>query len=386
VVSRMGNSILNQCTVMKSTTLLSSLLLLCFLFYSGVSEAQSKNAPQTVVCIKGEKFLINGQPTYKGRSWQGYPIEGLLMNSRMVQGIFDDLNPKTADQWMYPDTKKWDANRNTNEFIKAMDEWYAKGLLAFTLNLQGGSPLGYGNNGWINSAIDPKGELRPAYMARLERILNHANEKGMVVILGIYYFGQDEFMENEAAIIKGVDNTMEWLFARKYRNILIEADNECDVKAYDHDILKPQRIHELIDRIKSKEQNGYHFLAGTSFGGGSIPNESVVKSSDFILVHGNGVKDPARITEMVKQVKAINGFKPMPILFNEDDHFDFEKPSNNFVAAVKAYASWGYFDYRLTKDEGFDEGYQSVPVNWGISSIRKKMFFNKLEEITGGMK
>jgi len=49
-------------------------------------------------------------------------------------------------------------------------------------------------------------------------------------------------------------------------------------------------------------------------------------------------------------------------VFNEDDHFDFEKPANNFVAAVRAGASWGYFDFRM-KDEGFAEGYQSVPVN-----------------------
>ena len=75
----------------------------------------------------------------------------------------------------------------------------------------------------------------------------------------------------------------------------------------------------------------------------------------------------------------------MPILFNEDDHFNFDQPSNNFVAAVKTFASWGYFDYRM-KDEGFDDGYQSVPVNWGISSPRKKAFFGKLEEITGGLK
>ena len=43
---------------------------------------------------------------------------------------------------------------------------------------------------------------------------------------------------------------------------------------------------------------------------------------------------------------------------------------------------WGYFDYRF-KGEGFDEGYQSVPVNWGISSERKRGFFTLLQEITG---
>jgi hypothetical protein len=51
------------------------------------------------------------------------------------------------------------------------------------------------------------------------------------------------------------------------------------------------------------------------------------------------------------------------------------------VAAISQYASWGYFDYRLS-GEGFDEGYQSVPVNWGISSARKRGFFAQVQEIT----
>lgn len=369
---------------MKPTIHLSLLFAFSFFIILGSSQSTIKNEHKTIVSIQGEKFLINNTPTYKDRSWQGHTIEGLLMNSRMVQGIFDDQNPKTRDLWKYPDTQKWDADRNTNEFVTAMDEWYAKGLLAFTLNLQGGSPVGYGNNGWLNSAIGPKGELREVYMARLEKILNHADEMGMVVILGIYYFGQDQFIENEDALIIGVDHTIDWLFAKKYRNVLIEVNNETNVK-YDHDILKPDRIHELIGHVKKIEKNGYRFLVGTSYGGGTVPNENVIRVSDFILIHGNGVKDPARITEMVKQTREVKGYRPMPILFNEDDHFDFDKPSNNFVEAIMAYASWGYFDYRM-KDEGFDEGYQSVPVNWGISSDRKKGFFNKLEEITGGMK
>jgi hypothetical protein len=49
---------------------------------------------------------------------------------------------------------------------------------------------------------------------------------------------------------------------------------------------------------------------------------------------------------------------------------------------VSQYVSWGYFDFRQ-RDEGFDEGFQSVPVNWRISSGRKRDFFNLLGEITG---
>ena len=32
--------------------------------------------------------------------------------------------------------------------------------------------------------------------------------------------------------------------------------------------------------------------------------------------------------------------------------------------------------------EGYDEGHQSVPVNWGLSSERKRGFFRLLAEIT----
>ena len=375
---------------MKLPVLYTIIISFCLLSYTGVSASKSKKELKTIVSIKGEKFLINGEPTYKGVSWNGNKIEGLLMNSRMVQGIFDDLNPATVDNWKYPDTQKWDADRNTNEFIKAMDQWYSKGLLAFTLNLQGGSPMGYGNKGWINSAIDPKGELRPDYMARLKKILDRANEKGMVVILGLFYFGQEKYIENEAAVYKGVDNIMEWLFKNNYKNVIIEVVNETGPKSYKHTILQADHIHEMIDYIKAKKKNGYRYVVSTSYRGAAIPDEAVVKTSDYILLHGNDVDNPADISKMVAKTKAVNGYTPKPILFNEDDHFDFDKPSNNFIEAVKAYASWGYFDFRATKgtrgstiDEPFDDGYQSIPVNWSISSPRKKAFFDKLKEVTG---
>ena len=340
---------------------------------------------RTDVAISGEKFLVNGKPTYAGRMWEGVSIEGRLMNSRMVQGTFDDENPATRARWTYPDGKAWDADRNTREFIAAMPEWKRHGLLAFTLNLQGGSPEGYSRNQpWENSAIAPDGSLRPAYLARLARILDRADELGMVVILGLFYFGQDERVKDEAAVIRAVDGTVDWLLARGDRHVLIEVNNEANVR-YDHAILKPDRVHELIARVQSRSaQAGPRLLAGTSYGGGTIPGDSVTKVSDFILIHGNGQAEPEKITTMVAKTRALPSFHPMPIVFNEDDHFDFDKPNNNFTAAIRAGASWGYFDFRM-KDEKFAEGYQSVPVDWGINSPRKKAFFAKLREITGGL-
>jgi hypothetical protein len=342
-------------------------------------------APQkTEVAIDGEKFLLNGRPTYPGRSWEGVSIEGRLLNARMVQGIFDDLNPETRRRWSYPDGTPWSAERNTREFIAAMPEWRRHGLLAFTLNLQGGSPEGYSREQpWINSAFTPEGRLRLEYLARAARILDRAEELGMVVILGFFYFGQDERLQDEAAVLRAVDAATDWLLTRGWRHVLVEVNNECNVR-YDHAILQPPRVHELIARVKAKTREGRRLLAGTSYGGGRVPDDSVVRVSDFILLHGNGVKEPARIAEMVRQTRALPSWHAMPIVFNEDDHFDFERPENNFVAALRAGASWGYFDYRM-KEEGFADGYQSVPVDWGIHSARKKAFFAKLREITGGL-
>jgi hypothetical protein len=204
----------------------------------------------------------------------------------------------------------------------------------------------------------------------------------MVVIIGYFYFGQDQRLRDEAAVVAATEAATHWLLTKDFRNVLVEVNNECNVRAYDHAILQPDRVHELIDRVRQTELGGWRLLVGTSYGGGTVPKENVVRASDFLLLHGNGVSEPTRIAEMVRQTRAISGYRPMPILFNEDDHYQFDQPINNFTAAVGEYASWGYFDYRMN-GEGFDDGYQSVPVNWSISSPRKRGFFELLSSITG---
>lgn len=334
----------------------------------------------TDVSIEEDAFYINGEITYAGRYYEGHKIEGLLLNSRMVQGIFDDRNPETIHLWKYPDTDKWDPERNTREFLAAMPAWHAHGLLAFTINLQGGSPEGYSKSQpWHNSGIEADGSLNTAYLSRLKRIIDFADELGMVVILGYFYFGQDYRLKDEDAVKRATDNATEWLFENGYTNVIVEVNNECNVR-YSHEILQPERVHELIERVRSISHGGRRYLVGTSYGGGRVPFENVVRASDFILVHGNGVRDPNRIMEMVQQTRHVPGYRPMPILFNEDDHFDFDKPMNNCMAAINQYASWGYFD---PGENDYHHGYQSVPVQWQINTPRKRAFFQKVRDIIG---
>jgi hypothetical protein len=212
-------------------------------------------------------------------------------------------------------------------------------------------------------------------MRRTALVLDRADELGFVVILGLFYFGQDERLKDEDAVLRAADAALAWLKSGGWTNVIVEANNECNVK-YDHAVLKPDRIHELIGRIRRAG-----FLAGTSYGGGVIPRENVVRASDFLLLHGNGVADPKKIADMVRKTRAVPGYRPMPVLFNEDDHFDFDKPEHNFKAALEEYCGWGYFD---PGKSDYDQGYQAPPVRWDLNTDRKRAFFARVREITGG--
>jgi hypothetical protein len=134
--------------------------------------------------------------------------------------------------------------------------------------------------------------------------------------------------------------------------------------------VQPRRVYELIKHLREySSKKDKRLLVGTSYGGGQV-----IAASDFALIHGNGVSDPTRIAEMVRQTRA------MPILINEDDHFDFDKHQNNFLAALSEYSSWGYFDPGAND---YANGYQSVPIQWSLNTERKRAFFNLAKDISG---
>ncbi|HEV7301503.1 MAG TPA: hypothetical protein VGN72_19220 [Tepidisphaeraceae bacterium] len=341
---------------------------------------------RTIVSFAGDAIHINGQPTYAGRTYNGHKIEGLLLNVRLVQATYHDENPETQSWWRYPDGTDFDPDRNTDQFLKMLPEWRAQGMLGFTINLQGGSPRGYSTDQpWRNSAFTPTGELKAPYMARIARVIDAADELGMAVILGYFYFGQTRHFIDEAAIERAVDNATDWLLARGDGHVLVEIANECDHWDYPP-IIKPPRAVELIKRVQQRSAGKLRtpagrLLASTSFLGQAIPSDDVVGAADYLLIHGNGTKNPDAFRQQIRGTRAHPAYRGQPIVCNEDDHFDFGNPDNNFLVAIGEYCSWGYFDYRFA-GEAWVEGYQSVPTDWSTNSERKKGFFKLLSTIT----
>jgi hypothetical protein len=351
----------------------------------------------TSVEIDGSRFLINGHLTYQGIFWQGHPVEGLLMNSRMVQAIFDDENPETAATWRYPDTDCWDPERNTNDFCAALPEYRRYGLLAVTVGLQGGGAVFTEEiyNHYVNSTFNPEGKLKPAYCHRLERVLAAADQVGLVVIVNYLYWRQATRFLNEAAIERAVAEATHWLLATGYRNILLDIVNEANVWPGTSLLLAPENTHRLLAIVGGIALNGRRLLASISTcGGPALPTPRWQAAEDFHLPHGNGL-GAHELADKLRRLKATEIYQrhPKPIVVNEDSIF-----VNNMEAAVAEGCSWGFYcqgygshyrdrtDWTLhPREECYEElsGYQTVPVNWSISTPDKRVFFKRLEEITG---
>lgn len=346
-----------------------------------------ENATKTVVSIEGSKFLIDGAPTHRGKSWKGHPIEGQLFNSRMVQALADDENPSTRGVWMYPDQTAFTAARNNDEFVAALKDYKAHGLDAVGINLQCGSPQGYSFvQPWILTAFEADGSLKQPWLDRLDKVVTECDRLGMVVILGLFYWKQTRIFRDERAVKDAVANVVDWLAERGARNVLLEIGNEVDLPYY-QPIIHVDRCHELVQLAQECATGKFDTPSGRILVSTSICRPEPVTPAlmgciDYLLFHGNVAEHPDTLRLLARLNRAQPAFRDMPVMVNEDDHFDFDKPDNNFAAAIGENVSWGYFDYRMNR-EGFEEGFQSLPVDWSIGTARKKGFFNLLKDVTG---
>ena len=364
----------------------------------------------TQLGISGTEFLIDGQPTYAGRTFEGHKVQGLLFNVRAVQATFDDANPETRKLWAYPDTGVWDPDRNTREFCAALSTWRDHGVLAFTINLQGGGPLYvpeiYQN--YDNDGFSPEGDLKPAYAERIERVLACADELGMVAIVGIFYWVILRRMEGQGGpdqyrtIWRAAHSALEFLEGTGRQNILVEIANEIEVVVHrtGMDLFTYEGQAGMVAELKRSHPrlpiSTSHMARSVSPENG-IPADSLIEAVDYVLIHGNGTRSE-ELASKIQALKAMPVFEanPKPVLINEDS-----PAVPNMEAAWTNYVSWGYYDQGWAGqgpdpyewyaplprfvDRPFEEltGFQTPPVNWGINSPFKKAFFGRVKEITG---
>ena len=289
----------------------------------------------TTVSVNQTQWQINGKTTYPGT-----PAEGLLMNVRMVNSTFEDR--KRTD---------FNSDENTVRFISKIPEYKSYGVLAFTLNLQGGFP---GYEGAVNSAFRPNGTLRKSYTSRIKRVIEVCNQHGMIVILGLFYQRQDQILRDEQAIKRGVVNAVHWIKKNGLTNVVIEIANEYDHKGFDHDIIKT--VEGEIELIRLAKQTAPDFLVSTSGLGHGRMNDRIAQEADFILIHFNGTK----VEDIPKRIQALKKYNK-PIVCNEDDKVG-EEAALALKASVENGCSWGFMHSKINQYEPFEfNGYDDDP-------------------------
>ena len=92
---------------------------------------------KTKLSIDGDRFRINGSLVYSELPHADPSCHGLLMNARMIQGVFDD---KAEPERFQRFGKHFSPEQNTDDLIAALPQWYAHGLRAITVGFQGGGP------------------------------------------------------------------------------------------------------------------------------------------------------------------------------------------------------------------------------------------------------
>jgi len=328
------------------------------------------------ISIQGDKFLFDDRLTYSDFPTAKPEALGRLMNTRMVQATFDDENPETVKLFSYPDGSPFDPNRQTDEFVAALPSYRRHGVIAATVNFQGGFPQYHIHlrrdqilQDWDNNAFTPDGALKDDYAERMRRVIEGLDDQRMACIVGFFYFGQNHKLRDDAAVRRAVNEAMDFLGAVGRDNVMVEINNEANI-GYVHELLRPDRVHELI--LAARERCGGRFLISTSYGGGGLPSDAVMETADFMLVHGNSQR-PHQIRAMVEHLRARTD---KPIVFNEDS-----TRVDNLRAAWEAGTSWGYYDQGGLRP--YHDGFQSPPTNWAINTFEKITFFTTVAELCG---
>lgn len=157
----------------------------------------------------------------------------LLTGNMLAQHVFSVNGNQT-----YLDNKPFQAiglrcpnallsDKTVTDLISHLDEYKTYGLNTISVFFMGSrySHI-YGYN--------PDGTLNKIYKDRMAKIIEACNQRGMVVLVGVLYWGSgmhettNDFYStwNQEKVNHAIRNTVRWLTESHYQNVFIDPDNE----------------------------------------------------------------------------------------------------------------------------------------------------------------
>ena len=173
-----------------------------------------------------------------------------------------------------------------NHLIAQLDDYKSHGVNSVTVFYQGCRGAKY-------DPFSSDGRtINAGHEARMEKIIKAANDRGMVVIVGLYYFAAPLNAKDGAAVRTTVKTVARAL--KPYRNIIINIANEQNSTEYRDTNRKfnfndPKRIIELAGIIKTEDPS--RLVGGGGFSEASNKVIGKAATIDALLYDaaGNGV-------------------------------------------------------------------------------------------------
>lgn len=308
-------------------------------FLKIVGEAFNKDN-NTNVSIQGGKWYFNDKVINPDS-----PAEGLLMNVRMVNSVFEDRGTKIPEKLI-----DFDPMKNTDAFMARIPEYVNNGVNAFTISLQGGFP---GYEGAVNSAFNPDGSLREEYLQRVERVIRACDANQAAVILSCFYQRQHSHflaLKGKESIKNALKNIVEWINKRGFTNVVLEVSNEYRHGGYQNwpDGVWLSSEAGQIELIKLAKLQNPSLLVSTSGMGTGKLEVSLIAAADFLVIHFNNTSlndYSERITELKKHGK--------PVVCNEDDKLKQSGATALSFSVING-CGWGYMNSAKNQNIPFE--------------------------------
>lgn len=241
-------------------------------------------------------FGASWKQTYDGGRYRR-KVRGSVAMVRVTQALF-------ADEWLRE--RRFDPGANTDRLIEQLDFYKRHGVGGIVVSLQGADP-GYASevngvargpsadlgekSGALVSAYRSDGSLKADWMVRLDRLIQAADRRGLIVCLVLFQQDQDEVLYSPQAILEAARNITRHLIERNARNVIVDVADAWDEPEgrWDHRRFIPRYVENLIRAAREQFQDAdFSLPIGASSGARMMYPISLAQVCDVVLLQGDG--------------------------------------------------------------------------------------------------
>lgn len=342
---------------------------------------------------KQDRFYVRSGPssnwdlTYGGSAYRR-KVRGSLALIRVAQGLFND-------EWMRE--RDFDPDANTDGLIDQLDTYKRHGVSGIVVGLQGSNPfysmdangVARGSSadlgeraGALVSAYRRDGSLKADWLLRLDRLIEAADKRGMIVCLILFQQDQDEALESTEAIANAASNIARHLIETDARNVIVDVADAWDEPEgrWDHRRFIPRYVESLIRAVRDEFQHAAFSLPiGASSGSGMLYPLSLAQLCDVVLLQGNG-RDASHKLARAQQFKSY----ARPVLMVSDSNSvaaamaDLDRERAIAEAYLERASGWSFVPTQMA--DAFPFSYRPADSVAGASSAPYAAYFRAVLE------